>query len=750
MIKLQRLDVASGYMELLKEVDKLRFVIIVGAPGTVNSDVSFSSQAHQKLKASPRLAIEPYRRLRSLATAVKAAQPAAEGAAPHLVDHVEQQAHTLYNSLKKGFESDLNKTLDEMNWPNKELKLTGGLVARWTDQVETLLDLQEPDLHRQAAEALGSSSAQDPTVLLPLEVMVKPLELRFRYHFLGDKPTNRLDKPEYFLSHVLDLLDTHNDFILDYMQPILDQRSRTSDLDDTMYTDAMSEFITALLPMVSAKCLSLLPQISASPSLLSHFVHELMSFDTTLRDSWAYTPVPRVLADWKGLTWSMLTTHGYFATWLQVEKNFALERYRNIRDSPESNELDFDSTGPGTTVPTKGAIRVNDLLETVTDRYRLLSSFSQKLKFFIDIQLAIFDDYYQHLRESHQSYRVNSTIAGKLVQNAGMTEDPSTDVSGLKGLQKLSKIFGSAEYLERKMSDWSDDIFFLELWDELQDRARRNTGTNGLVGRDLSTKEVASRTSATIMNGSGKDAEAETGDGALFDETESAYRRLRILVENDMAEALRSNVRTTLRPYSKVSGWASISTIVSEASQLSPSASLDATLQVLSAQLGFLSTVLAAAPLRRITRQVCFEIQKDVLESVIMRHSFSSAGVAQLRRDLMAVEAVIDLSINAPGEAQRCMKRLGDGLLLLGLPIKASQKETDQVSEDVEEDAVIDGDATQPDMSDENKTWSLWEVGKLIFKSNDSARDVLAALRLDSLNVADARTILERRVELGS
>lgn len=34
----------------------------------------------------------------------------------------------------------------------------------------------------------------EPLVLLPLEVMVKPLELRFRYHFEGDRPTNRPDK----------------------------------------------------------------------------------------------------------------------------------------------------------------------------------------------------------------------------------------------------------------------------------------------------------------------------------------------------------------------------------------------------------------------------------------------------------------------------------------------------------------------------------------------------------------------------
>jgi hypothetical protein len=38
------------------------------------------------------------------------------------------------------------------------------------------------------------SSRVEQVVLLPLEVMIKPLELRFRYHFDGDKPTNRLDK----------------------------------------------------------------------------------------------------------------------------------------------------------------------------------------------------------------------------------------------------------------------------------------------------------------------------------------------------------------------------------------------------------------------------------------------------------------------------------------------------------------------------------------------------------------------------
>ena len=40
----------------------------------------------------------------------------------------------------------------------------------------------------------NTRSAPEPLVLLPLEVMVKPLELGFKYHFDGDRPTNRPDK----------------------------------------------------------------------------------------------------------------------------------------------------------------------------------------------------------------------------------------------------------------------------------------------------------------------------------------------------------------------------------------------------------------------------------------------------------------------------------------------------------------------------------------------------------------------------
>jgi RAD50-interacting protein 1 len=745
------------------------------------------NQARNSCKTSTRSALPAYTRLRSLSKASQSAQPAAEGAAPHLIDHLEERTLKVYTLLKDAASTELNNTLDQMGWPKKELRVNDQLATNWTEQVNTLLDLQEPDLLSLPSNSKNEPSTTEPIILLPIEVMVHPLQLRFRYHFYGNRPTNRLDKPEYFLSHILDLLEDHNGFLLDYFQPILDERSRAvPELDDFSYPDATSAFISALLPMVKAKVLSLLPQISSQPQLLSHFMHELMSFDTTLRDSWAYQPIPYSLTDWKGLTWSLLVMHNYFNTWLKVEKDFALARYESIMSTPDSRDIDYESTESGSTKPTKGAIRVNDLLETITDRYRPLSSFSQKLRFLIEIQLEIFDQYHQRLHGSLERYIMDTSTLGKVIQGSTSTTPDNKgrdDISGLHGLESLCKVFGSAEYLERKMSDWGDDIFFLELWDELQDRARRNAGTDGSVGRDLSTSEVASRTSSTIRQGNEVDG-GETDGGALFDETASAYRRLRLKAEEQINELLTNAIIASLRPYSKIAGWSSLDTTTST---LTPTPALDTPLQLLSDLLSFLFRFLAPGPLRRITRQLCLAIQKYIWDNVLIRHNFSASGAAQLRSDFNAISRVIDACINYSGEAARGMRRLNEGIRLLGLPIKPStapkspQKRASAADDDKDaeegwgfdnddeddgggseeqEDAAEDAAAVRDeekqypadteDNNNNNKTWSLWEVEKRIFRSNESARNLLSDMGMETLTESDARTVLERRIEVGS
>lgn len=129
------------------------------------------------------------------------------------------------------------------------------------------------------------------------------------------------------------------------------------------FLDASDAYITALLPMLRHKISTYLPQISTHPQLLSHFVHELMNYDNDIREAWNYLPDPYSQEDWRGLTWEVLSKEGWFDRWLQVEKDFALARYKEIVDTPDSGHIDYEGVEVSATKPTKAAIRVNDLLE---------------------------------------------------------------------------------------------------------------------------------------------------------------------------------------------------------------------------------------------------------------------------------------------------------------------------------------------------------------------------------------------------
>ena len=94
--------------------------------------------------------------------------------------------------MKDAFATGFEATLKKIKWPGKDVLLEGSLEKEWTDGVKKLLVLQEPEL--KARDNAEKSALDEPLILLPLEVMAKPLELRFKYHFEGNRPTNKPEK----------------------------------------------------------------------------------------------------------------------------------------------------------------------------------------------------------------------------------------------------------------------------------------------------------------------------------------------------------------------------------------------------------------------------------------------------------------------------------------------------------------------------------------------------------------------------
>ncbi|TKA27986.1 hypothetical protein B0A50_04052 [Salinomyces thailandicus] len=734
MARLQKLDIAAGYVELLKEVELLK------------------ASCMEQLGKSDEAALEPYRRLQHLVMSMQPLQEAAEGAAPHLLDHIVQQVQSLRQTIQRSFADDLEKTLKKINWPKALETVPISLEKEWATNVGRLFDLQKPELKDREHMSSQKLASDDPPVLLPLEVMVRPLEQRFGYHFSGKKPTNRLDKPEYFLQHTLDLISTHADFVQNALQPLLSQRLRGSDLAFTpAYIDALSAFISALLPMLRRQLASVASQTDGQVQLLSHLLNEVISFDTTLQESYSYAPIsPSV--PWRGLCYFLLDSCGYFQTWLNAERDFAMTRYRSIVETSEAGELDYDSVAYDATKPTKMAIRVNDLLETITDRYRPLASFSQKLRFLIDVQIAIFDMFHQRLHSSLEAYLAMTSSVGRTMH--GLSKDEQADLQGVKGLDRLCRVFGSASYLERALRDWSDDIFFLELWAELQHRAKhRDTISSKLAG----LQEIQQKTSAAVGSVDGGDGDADV-QSALFDETAAAYRRLRVRSESIITETLTYNIREALRPYARISTWASLS---ATAAGGSVSAELDYALRLLTDYFTFLGKTLGKLPLRRVSRQVCHAIQTYIWDGVLLRHSFSTAGAAQLAVDVRAIAARIDRYVGS-GQAEMGLRRLLEGVTLVGLPVKGevqrvlpSRSGGDGGAEEEEDGAAWDDGGADDDEiggngAGEGKQMGLFEAERLVFMDNESARHALELLGLEMLSESDARTVLERRVELGS
>jgi hypothetical protein len=205
--------------------------------------------------------------------------------------------------------------------------------------------------------------------------------------------------------------------------------------------------------------------------------------------------------------------------------------------------------------------------------------------------------------------------------------------------------------------------------------------------------------------------------------------------------------------------WATLTgSSASTDASLSPTADLDPLLIYLRSTLGFLSRALAPAPLRRVTRGVLATISTTLWDNVLSRHRFSTAGAAQLAADLAAICRVVNKAIG-PGVAEAGLRKCLEGSKLVGLPVRGGKSQARSSNPDVEGgddwDAWGGEDTEAAPQSDSvgdtalaSGELGLWEVEKRLFADNQSARDVLDLLGIETLNESEARAALGRRVEL--
>lgn len=323
-------------------------------------------------------------------------------------------------------------------------------------------------VHVYSGEKTSPALPQISSSCLPLEAVLEPLSLRFRYHFEGKKSTNRLDKPEWYFAHILNLISTHTPFIHSIIQPLLKKNGYGS-------IDAKQEFITLLLTLVERKLKNTVPQLLELPPIFAHTIFQALQFDTALSEQYGYFGPKEDRDEWKGTANVILGNEEWFDGWKEAERKCesnlgcnlmvlsplesdSEDKYYEIIGSSDAWQINEDHTEPSGMKPTNSAIRVRDLIESVTDRYKPLPLFSYRLAFLISVQTPLIEAY--HLRMSSAVDAFETLNIGMLRAVPGALGEGANKrlTAGVGGVQRLVRAGISAKWFASVCKSWGDDV----------------------------------------------------------------------------------------------------------------------------------------------------------------------------------------------------------------------------------------------------------------------------------------------------
>ncbi|PWN37270.1 uncharacterized protein FA14DRAFT_176569 [Meira miltonrushii] len=448
------------------------------------------------------------------------------------IEFVNAQKSQAFTALAKARQDRLDSALKNAGWPPPppELKLENEPVQQSPEKIllqstEVRAAWRELMILQRKSEQIGvlrpssarmSSTEDSATVdsssqpspgskayqpLLTVECLLKPLLLRFYYHFDSSRTTNRLDKPEWYLNHMLSILKSNMRLFDPFGGAIAVLCNNVSKSRKSLRYDLSAELLHGLLRPLTLKVESSIELLLQNSQLLSHTIMQTVQFDQDVRAT--LMPIlpncsPIYLAD------ALLSNETVFEAWVQSERAFASDRLDEEMESKgawlvgDEDGLEAEATdgswsamaqdGPSTAVndvddndESSGSIRIKttrsaraviSLIEGLTVRYKALPSISHQLPFLL-IQLSVLQGYAQRLERSLDAFESLSSAFSRAIPGAisggsggpnesqGISGGEADMVRGLRGLGRLLKACLSALFISAHLSSLSSQSFFL-------------------------------------------------------------------------------------------------------------------------------------------------------------------------------------------------------------------------------------------------------------------------------------------------
>ncbi|KAJ3971227.1 TIP-1 family-domain-containing protein [Lentinula raphanica] len=631
-----------GSSTLLEDIETLHRHLddlqgVRGYAQVIKHTLELSELSVQQIESVPQAtsistsSVSQFQALRNFVSSVADACSSVEDGAGkqtlHLVNFLERVRDGTWLDLKKHLSTPLLEAAEKIQWP-----MSVDYANATADQRKAFEHAFLRVLQLQKVSESINSDSNSPEIrsekdgIYPLEALVHPVALRFKYHFEGTRQTNRPDKPEWYFTHILNAAHDQRAFMEHVVQLLLDSAGYSN-------INAWREFTRLLLPILTNKLKRTVPSLLPHPSLLAHTVYQALQFDAALKEEGfeleGTSSVTKTGGDvsepWTGVSEIILGKKEWFDAWLEGEKRFADNQYHEIISASDAWQIADDEPDDelvrSELRSTNSARRMKALVEQITERYSPLPDPLRRTRFLLSIQLPLLEHYLGRLASSLDAYETLSSalvraVPGALGVTLGMKEDHPSGVnvetgrltSGVEGVQRLCKALLSSSFVEAAMKGWGEDLFFLELWTKIKQRA--------------SLRALAQANSALPSSTNDGDDESQE---TIFENLIARYDKVCRRSEDIIVQQVCAEVESSLKAHLSATTTSPNPGSPPSTDDFAISQTLLAPIALLSTHLTYMRAILPQQTLIQLYRRIASRLAEHLLQrQILYRGSFTS------------------------------------------------------------------------------------------------------------------------------
>ncbi|XP_035829833.1 RAD50-interacting protein 1 isoform X2 [Aplysia californica] len=520
---------------------------------------------------------------------------------PHLLHYLKETIMFWNKILCDRIAVEFEEVLKALRWPlvistvkAPAVSNVAGLKDRMGKLFRKLLSLQLPDsisLENSASHPLLRKISGVKPLLLPLELMLKPLKKRFRYHFYGQKQTNSLDKPEWYLTQVLSWTRDHSDFMDRNIQPLLVEAGKES-------LCAKTELTRGMVMMVMEKIAHDLPELVHDEAKFSHLIDEVLLFESEIRNTYSYPPVLPGCLD-------VLCSQEALTKWLLVEKKYAMQKTEQLLQSVTAWESQYRDIADLDEVKVpECAESFMNLLLTITERYRRLPVSEAKLQF-LSVQLELLEDFRM-----------------RLVQ---VRKEASQEPTG----QRFCAVLNATHYVVQVLREWSELTFFLQLLCYKNNRNLKTEVIESLTATDHKRTSSDSDSSDVPV----PDLSGLSLEHTVFEEITCLFESMETDMIKTACHYVFVDVQARSQAYRK-DRWISLPTPKELSTTLGLSPTACEMFLVLKDHLATAQSQMSAQLFQTFWKTLAKKLDNFILTEVILVNHFNEGGALQINFDI--------------------------------------------------------------------------------------------------------------------